>query len=528
MENNTRLTRVADNADGDAVYEVEVVTAAAEGQNGIAKGEDPFELDEDGLKKMRGLSPTFRRKVSRDISKLQDGLDGARTKQQDWYSMLGYSTLGVVTPPYNLDYLAQLYDISAAHKAAVDAKVANIVGLGYDWIESPKTQTAISNLEDQTKVDKARKKISAAKINLNDWLDACNNEETFIETLSRVWTDVETTGNGYLEIGRMTNGEIGYFGHIPSSTMRVRSERDGFVQIIGRYAVFFRNYGDQTTANPIGDDTRPNEIIQFKNFSPTNQFYGVPDIMSAKNALAGAEFAARFNLDYFEYKAVPRYIITLKGAQLSALAEQKLIQFFQTGLKGANHRTMYVPLPGGDNVEFKMEPVESGTQEGSFDNYMKATRDEILMAHRVPISKVSLSEGQALAAARDADKGFKESVCAPRQAILNKKINKIIAEKTDAMLFKLNELTLTDEQTQAKIDEVYSRVQAITPNEIRARKGQAGLPDGDKPAILSAGQVAQQTARSTGNAQRAQDRAATAPDTTGEARNEQGAGRQVK
>ena len=39
--------------------------------------------------------------------------------------------------------------------------------------------------------------------------------------------------------------------------------------------------------------------------------------------------------------------------------------------------------------------------------------------------------------------------------VLEKILNKIIEEKTDALLIKFNQLTLTDEDTQSKIDERY-------------------------------------------------------------------------
>ena len=52
---------------------------------------------------------------------------------------------------------------------------------------------------------------------------------------------------------------------------------------------------------------------------------------------------------------------------------------------------------------------------------------------------------------------------------LEKIINKIIKEKTDILLFKFNEFTLTDEDTQSRIDERYLRMKVVVPNEIRER-----------------------------------------------------------
>ena len=270
------------------------------------------------------------------------------------------------------------------------------------------------------------------------------------------------------------------------------------LQIVGGKAVFFRNFQDTSQVNPFGADIRPNEIIHLKTYTPTNTYYGVPAIVSAKNAMAGTEFASRFNLEYFENKATPRYIFWIKGAKLNKDAESKLFEFFQNNLRGQSHRTLVVPIPGDENgqkVDVKMEAVESGVQEGSFDKYRRSNLSEILMAHRVPISKVGTAENISLANAREADRTFKDQVCRPEQDALEKSINRIIAEKTDMFKWKLNELTLTDEDTQSKIDERYLRMKVIVPNEVRSRKGMTALPGGDEPVQLTGQQAADQIGR---------------------------------
>jgi HK97 family phage portal protein len=314
--------------------------------------------------------------------------------------------------------------------------------------------------------------------------------------------------------------------------MRVRRLRDGFIQLLYGKAVYFRNFGDVDTESPIaGGEDRPNEVIHLKKYTPTNNYYGIPDIIAAQNALAGNEFAGKYNLDYFENKAVPRYIITVKGAKLSPESERKLLEFFQVGLRGKNHRSLYIPLPADSpdsKVEFKMEPIEAGTQESSFNLYRKANRDEILLAHRVPINKIGTPEGVNLAVARDADKTFKEQVCRPAQMTLEKKLNKIIEEKTDALSLKFNELTLTDEDTQSKIDERYLRMQVITPNEVRIRKGMIPLDGGDDMVELKPQQQAEIRAQANNTRVRDQQRQGNSPDISGEGRNAQGDGRQVE
>ena len=493
---------------------------------------DPFAIGIDELKKVRGLGTNFKRKTNRDFAKAFTGKDGSGTQQNLLQQAItGYAMFDLVQPVYNLEYLSQIYEVSTYNYAAINAKVANIVGLGYSFAETRKTNDAIDAITDDKQLDRARRKLNKLKQDLQEWLDSTNDEDTFTETLIKVYTDLEATGNGYIEIGRTTGGDIGYIGHIPAKTMRVRRLRDGFMQLLYGKAVFFRNFGDLETPNPIGDtEDRPNEIIHLKKYTPMNNYYGIPDIVAAQMSLAGNEFAGRYNLDYFENKAVPRYIITVKGAKLSPESERKLLEFFQVGLKGKNHRSLYIPLPADtpDNkVEFKMEPVEAGAQESSFNIYRQSNRDEILLAHRVPINKIGVPEGVSLANARDADKTFKEQVCRPAQMRLEKRINSIIEEKTDALKIKFEELTLTDEDTQSQIDERYLRMQVITPNEVRIRKGMIPVEGGDEMVELKPQQAADQRANAGKTRARDSERSAASSDKVGEGRNAKGDGNRV-
>ena len=494
---------------------------------------DDFMTESDLVKSFDGIDANFKRRISR-ISKAYTGQDGAKSKQlfpeQDVTT--AYGLFDVVLPPYNLDELAFFFDNSFANHAAINAKVANTVGLGYGFIMSDIVKARIEEIEDTNQRVRAQRKVERAKSELANWLEELNDEDTFTHVLEKAMTDYEATGNGYIEIGRKNTGEIGYIGHIPATTVRVRRMRDGYVQIVNQRVVYFKNFQDKKTINPVTADQRPNELIHIKKYSPKNTYYGVPDVVSAATSVVGDQLAARYNIDYFENKAVPRYIVTLKGAKLSSEAEDKLFRFLQSGLRGQNHRTLYIPLPGDgpDNKgEFKMEPVENGIQEGSFDKYRTSNVHDILMAHQVPISKVGSDPGSSIASALVSDRTFKEQVARPSQKNLEKTINKLIKEKTDILLLKFNELTLTDENTQSQIDERYLRAQVVVPNDIRPRLGLPVVPQGDTPVVMTPQQRAEQNAQMSGTRQRDQQRTDQASDSTSTTtgRNPGGEGRSV-
>ena len=520
------------------------------------KKSDPFTQDWTLLKDLMGIEQNFKRRTARNIGKAVDtyssavmtrsqqptaaylasansdqtGQDGTGSKTINPGTVYrnGYGLFDVITPPYNLYELANFYDTSFANHAAIDAKVENVVGLGYHFEMNAQTMMKLSSATDDAAVERARNRIERLKIDSKDWIEGLNSDDSFTTIMEKIYTDVQATGNGYLEIGRKVNGEIGYMGHVPSTTMRVRRLRDGFVQIIGPRLVYFRNFGAKNQ-NPLTDDNRPNEIIHFKEYSPLNTYYGVPDIIAALPSLIGDQLASQYNIDYFENKAVPRYIITLKGAKLSADAEDKMFRFLQTGLKSQSHRTLYIPLPGDTDttkVEFKMEPIENGIQDGSFKEYRKQNRDDILIAHQVPISKLGGSDS-GIAAALSQDRTFKEQVARPEQEKIEKILSKVFKEFTDIIELRFNELTLTDEIAQSQILERYVKNQIMLPNEAREILDLPQAPHGDKPLELTARASADANANGKKNRARDAQRTNNASDTpaTVAGRNPKGQGR---
>ena len=446
---------------------------------------DPFLTN-----KLEGLPQNLKRKAKRLQKKVDEKSKDAKSKQvPDMVS--AYDVLQVVPPPYDLDYLAKLYEMSAPHNAAVTMKTVNIVGLGYEWIEKKELQFELEEVQDksQDKYEKKLSELNKEKIELDSKISDLNDEMEFNEIMMNIWTDVESMGNGYMEIGRNRDGSIGYVGHIPAQTMRVRADKDGFIQIVSNKYAFFRNFGDEDTDNPLGEDVsrggdpRPNEVLQFKKYSPSSTYYGVPDIISALPATLGDKFAKEYNLDYFENKAVPRYALIVKGAKLSAKAEQTLINYFKTELRGKHHGTLYIPVPAayGQNVEVEWKQLEIGIQEASFTNYVKEARQEILMVHRIPPNKVGIFANANLAISRDADRTFKEQVCRPEQRRVEKKLNKLFTEFTESFDFKFIEADVIDADMKSRIHDRYLRTQVYVPNDVLREIGKPTRPDGNVP-----------------------------------------------
>lgn len=408
--------------------------------------------------------------------------------QDDALEMTMYGATDTIEPVYNMESLAKLYDNDPFHAAAVDALVDNIVGLGYyfDYSRASNKVREKASQESPERKIKVDNKLEDKKQELDDYINDMNKMDSLDEILERVVKDRFSMGNGYIEIGRTIDGQIGYIGHIPAQGIRIRRKRDGFVQYVGHKPVFFRNFGDLDTPNPFSDEI-PNEIIHFRKYSPIDQYYGVPEIVSAVDAIAGNQYATQYNIEYFQNKAVPRYVIKTKGVRLDLTQKRELLQFFETSTLGRSHRSVLVPLPANEKADIEFEAIETGKQEASFGEYTEANIKTILARHRVPINRLGIVAG-GTGDSRDSDKIFKEAVCRPEQRIIEKLFSRFIKELTNAFIFKLNEYTLTDEDQQSTIDERDLRMGVLLPDERRAKIGLPPRPDsnGDEPLDIRA------------------------------------------
>lgn len=455
-----------------------------------------------------------------------------------------YNVLDVASPKYNLDYLSQLYDVSSFHAAAIDAKIDNTVGLGYSFEYS---RTAEKLREKATKKSDLAKRKTEVQLEdtreaLDKFVENLNVEDEIEQTLQKFLKDRFTMGNGYLEIGRNSEGVISYLGHLPAKTIRIRNRRDGFVQWVDGRAIFFRNFGDRKTPDPVNGDPQPNEIIHYRIYSPTDNFYGVPEVVAVSHAIAGMEFAQRYNIDYFENKTVPRYIIKTKGFYMDPQQQADMMKFFETTMKGTSHRTVLIPMPGGADKDVEFQPVESDKQDSSFDSYMKLNIQYILARHRVPQARIGLSSAASSSAeSKESDRTFKEAVCRPEQRIIEKKLNKAFGELTDLFNFKLKEYALTDEDQKSQIYERFLRWGVLVPDEVRTELGRQPRSDdkGSEPvdqrtltemgANIAAQQAAENKAQAFQNRTRDQNRNSSASDKpqSAQSRNPKGDGRKA-
>ena len=149
------------------------------------KQDDPFNKNWSEIKTYAGLDNNFKRRANRLTEKAEapenmqgyidsaraesTGINGAKSKEINPGTVYrnAYGLFDVITPPWNVYELANFYDTSFANHAAIDAKVENVVGLGYDFEVSPSTMLRLESNQDSEQVNRARNRIERAKIEMH-------------------------------------------------------------------------------------------------------------------------------------------------------------------------------------------------------------------------------------------------------------------------------------------------------------------------------------------------------------------------
>ena len=301
---------------------------------------------------------------------------------------------------------------------------------------------------------------------------ACNPDMTFTEVMRAVWTDVECLGNGYLELTRNSLGQVDGFYHVPGTTVRVLADKSGFVQIREGRKRYFRALGQPEVVDP-ETGVVANEMMHFSKYTPQSAYYGVPDIIPAVPAVVGDKAARDYNIDFFTHNAVPRMAIIVEGGQLSDSVLGQLKQFMESEIKGQGHKTLVLETPGPE-ARVRLEKLTvGGSDEAGFLEYRKANRDEVLLVHRVPPSKVTVVENANLANSKDQDKTFREQVVRPEQRRIEYKFNRLIREQMGicGWEFKFKEMDLDEEREQAEVAAIYAGIGVLDAEEIRGRLG---------------------------------------------------------
>ena len=384
-----------------------------------------------------------------------------------------YTGMQLVVPPYNLESLAYLPELNTYHDNCIKAKAQDSAGLGWE----------IKTAEDL--------KGEASSGQYDDLYGVLSAQWPMLTTvLSRVMTDYDTIGNGYLECTRLAaEGPVQRFFHVPGYTLRVHRDKNKYCQQRGMKKRWFKRFGyecdiDKTigTEHELGtldQDKRASELIQFASFSSRSDHYGIPDGITALGAIVGARAAQEYNVKFFSNFGVPAYAVYISGDyDLGEKDDQgkyaiiKDVEDYFNNLRREPHSTLIlgVPSEAGGQVKVEIVPLAVEIKDASFRLYRKDNRDEVIHAHRVPPYRVGINETGSLGGsnAEESTKTYIESIINPRQEMIEQHFDHLILPtlKVTDWRFQLKEMDTKREEHDLEVAEVLMKNASMKPNEM--------------------------------------------------------------
>jgi len=394
----------------------------------------------------------------------------------------------IMSWPYSVEPsdLAVLFDEEPTNRACCSVKAACLNAGGFKFIHKSK---------------KGEKPSAAMESDFNNMFGSDGMDEF----LTRVETDYGALGNAFIEILRDIGGKVKELVHVSAYTMyRLAPVADDkvplgdYVQIVNGTHVYFREFGTEAPDYQMHKKTGrwPNEMVQLKQYTPANHWYGMPSIWSALFAALSNRLQHLNVIEFFEDKGISRYLLVMDGAYstIDPKNQSTLTNYINSLMEVRSNKLVMIGTPPGTK-----SVLEELRTELNFDQYnivREANRDEICRAHGVPPKVVSIVAAGHLGGPGEGESQFdlfKSLVVRPRQRVYERLFDKVFFSQYDgrraAWGVQFNEIDLTDLQKKATALNLYVRAGIKNINEARAEIGEFGIGEEGEQYFINAGGV---------------------------------------
>lgn len=421
-----------------------------------------------------------------------------------------YSGGEVIEPPYDLEILSMLPELSSMLPQCIDAMKQNIEGFGYDLIPRVKVKSS----------DALAKIIEEEIDKINNFIEDVNFSMDLEVLRKQLRQDYEALGNSYIEIIRNQKDEIAGLEYVQGVTMRLTTmdkeytEYDAlkvdnktnkiekvkrekrfrrYVQSKDERTVFFKELGDPRDINRETGMAVTNEEIEqaridgkeikfatemyhFKQHSSRSD-YGIPRWIGTTVAILGNRATEEVNYDFFDNKAIPPLAILVSGGSFTKDTVKEIKSYVEENLKGRKnfHKILVLEaMPSKGSLTDPSKPVKIEIQElgqvseAKFLAYLKDNDNRIRSSFRLPPIFVGLSEDYSKATAKESRLVAEPQVFLPERRVFDNFMNKLIFPEIGIALLKFRSKSAPYNQAEewSEILETFGKT-GLTAREIR-------------------------------------------------------------
>jgi len=189
------------------------------------------------------------------------------------------------------------------------------------------------------------------------------------QEFSRFALDFITFGNSYLEGIRNQLGDPARLACSPAKYTRRGVER-------GKYW-FVQDFKE-------AHEFKTDSVFHLIEPDINQELYGLPEYLSALNSAWLNESATLFRRKYYQNGAHAGYIMYMTDAAQSSSDIEQMRKAMRDTKGLGNFRNLFMYAPNGKKDGIQIIPLSEVATKDDFFNIKKATRDDLLSAHRVP------------------------------------------------------------------------------------------------------------------------------------------------
>lgn len=383
---------------------------------------------------------------------------------KDIYKKQTYTLYSLIPPKYLPTKLQQIVESSSILPQCIVAYVNNIDGFGYEFQFTGKEGDQVS--------EAAKKE----KDWLTEYFNKVNEKESITSLRCAVRLDIETTGNGYIEVVRDESGDIVGLYHVPAAYVRMQYitedqkpvevkveltrkggttkeytvekyfRRYAMISPDGRSLRWFKEYGDTRSMDAVtgayaGGDEEPqsasnddkktsvvaSEIIHFK---IGNDLYGAPRWVGASLTALGMTAADRINYDLFGNQMVPPMVVMVSGGELNDESLAELVDMFYSRKGIENyHKCLLLEAQSDGSVDDKstakieFKEMVSRKDDALFVEYTDKGEGKIRTTFRLPDMYIGKSEAYSRSTADSSRMVAEEQIFVPERNAFDEFIN---------------------------------------------------------------------------------------------------------
>lgn len=431
----------------------------------------------------------------------------------------------ILDPPYDLEQLAGLMDVSTELGKDVWAMVTNTVGFGWQLQER--------YMEEDTR-DKYAKEIAGERVMLDRKLMSVHPFESITMIRKKEIFDKHILGNGYLELIENKKGDLVGVSHVYGYQVRLVKKdeeptkikvpivvaEDGYtVQYVDMYyrfrrfviervdgrVIWFKEAGDPRVMNkrtgeryPAGSTEvrevdRATSLIHNKVYHPKTP-YGVPFYIGASVCISGSRSSEEVNYNSIENNMVPSMFVIVENGQLTDKSIERLKEFAQEKISKQKNRTAFIIIEGEtseegapDPAKFRItvEPLASAQHNDQlYQEYDKNNCSKVRQTFRLPSLLVGVTDTYNRSTSDNAKAIADEQVFAPERDDNDHLFNRHVLLRWGARFHELksNHPNITDDVQLIRLMGIAERSGGMTPRRAdRIVKGVFGPNIGPLP-----------------------------------------------